>query len=266
MDNAPFDWHSQPFVSFKDYYLSMKLRVSRAFSAKGSLSGSERTNSLSLFSALAAKRRKFLVPALAISCSLLLSACGPVPGDTRPDNQTMIAGINLLLNSFQAKYPKLVNWNSEAVRAQLKGQIPIGEDTDAGWLLRWPNASSGELTQVIVPWTLLGQYPNNPKPIGYRYSGGELLPQSTTDDITNEITTIQLHGDQYFAAIVDVRASKVNPQWVIFTTVPYLPITDPAYGFVTVANKHWSVGDFGTANVGCGKVPAGVESEFGFTC
>ena len=75
-----------------------------------------------------------------------------------------------------------------------------------------------------------------------------------------------MQGDDYFAAVTGVRSSKINPQWLIFTTVPYLPVTDNGYGFATVGNKQWVIADFGTANVGCGKVPIEVESEFGFKC
>ena len=212
------------------------------------------------------KVQKYAFAAAALATTLLLSACGPVPGDARPDNSNLIAGINLLVNNFEQKHANLVNWNDAAVKHQLKGFIPAGEDTDAGWLLKWPNATPGELTQVIVPWSLLGQYPNNPKPLGYRYQGGTILPQSTIGDITSVIYKTETHGDQYFAAVVDVRASQSNPQWIIFSTAPYLPVTDPAYGFATVVNKQWTITDFGTANVGCGKVPTEVESEFGFKC
>ena len=73
-------------------------------------------------------------------------------------------------------------------------------------------------------------------------------------------------GDQYFGAVVDIRSSAINPQWVIFTTVPYLPVTDIATGFATVTNKQWRVVDFGTALVGCGTVPLNIEREFGYQC
>jgi hypothetical protein len=152
------------------------------------------------------------------------------------------------------------------VKTQLQGTIPVGEDTDAGWLLKWRNPSAGQLSQVIVPWTLLGQYPNNPTPLGYRYNGGQVLPQSTIGNITDVVIKTESHGDPYFAAVLDVRASIKNPQWVIFTTTPYLPITDSAYGFATVVNKEWKIVDFGTARVGCSEVPNEVEAEFGFSC
>jgi pantothenate kinase type III len=73
-------------------------------------------------------------------------------------------------------------------------------------------------------------------------------------------------NDQYFAAVLNVRSSALDPKWIIFTTQPYLPVTDPAYGFATVLNKRWVVVDFGTALVGCANVPIEVEKEFGFTC
>ena len=76
----------------------------------------------------------------------------------------------------------------------------------------------------------------------------------------------EMQGDKYFGAVVDIRSSTVDPHWIIFTTVPYLPVTDNAYGFATVRDKKWTVVDFGTGLVGCGTVPANVESEFGYQC
>jgi len=197
---------------------------------------------------------------------LLLTSCGAPSGDARPAENDLVAGINLLISTFDANHPKLINWKLSEVKAQLAKRLPTGVDTEAGWLLQWPNAKQGELSQVIVPWTLLGQYPNNPKPYFVRYTAGSLVPQATSNDLTSTIISTEMQGDKYFGAVVNMRASKVNPQWIIFTTVPYLPVTDPAYGFATVVNKHWSVIDFGTALVGCGTVPLNVESEFGYKC
>lgn len=211
-------------------------------------------------------RRTFFAAIFALTGTLLLSACGPIPGDSRPDNSTLITAIDLLINNFQQKHPSLVNWKIDAVKAQLQGQFPLGEDTDAGWLLVWPNPEPGQLKQVIVPWTLIGQYPNHPKPLGYRYQGGSIIPQATIDDITKVVIDQEASGDPFLTAVVNVRESNANPQWAIFSTEPYLPFTDPAYGFATVANKHWKIADFGTANVGCTTVPKAVESEFGFKC
>ncbi len=197
---------------------------------------------------------------------LLLTSCGAPSGDARPQNSDLIAGINLLISSFGANHPELINWKLPEVKAQLTQKLPVGVDTEAGWLLRWPAAKAGELSQVIIPWTLLGQYPSNPQPFFVNYKGGSLVPQATTTDLVTTITKTEMLGDQYFGAVIGIRESKVNPQWIIFTTVPYLPVTDPAYGFATVKNKHWTVIDFGTALVGCGTVPLNVESEFGYQC
>ena len=205
-----------------------------------------------------------LIPSLLLA--LLLSACGPPSGDARPSDSNLVTGINLLLNTFARNHPKLINWKTDAVKNQLKLKLPTGVSTDAGWYLKWSDPSPGELSQVYVPWTLLGQYPNNPQPAGYKYPGGNLVPQTTIGDLTTVVQNSQMQGDEYFAAVTGVRISKINPQWLIFTTVPYLPVTDNAYGFATVGKKHWVVTDFGTANVGCGKVPNEVESEFGFKC
>jgi hypothetical protein len=209
-------------------------------------------------------KKLMLIPSLLLA--LLLSACGPPSGDARPSDSNLVTGINLLLNTFARNHPKLINWKTDAVKNQLKLKLPTGVSTDAGWYLKWSDPRPGELSQVYIPWTLLGQYPNNPQPAGYKYPGGNLVPQTTIGDLTTVIQNSQMQGDEYFAAVTGVRSSKINPQWLIFTTVPYLPVTDNAYGFATVGKKHWVVTDFGTANVGCGKVPAEVESEFGFKC
>lgn len=195
-----------------------------------------------------------------------LTSCGAPSGDARPSDSALITGINLLISTFDANHPTLINWKLADVKAQLAEKLPVGIDTEAGWLLQWPKAKQGELSQVIVPWTLLAQYPNNPQSYFVHYSGGSLVPQATSTDLAAVITKAEMKGDQFFGAVVDMRESKVNPQWIIFTTVPYLPVTDPAYGFATVKNKHWTVVDFGTALVGCGTVPLNVESEFGYQC
>ena len=117
-----------------------------------------------------AKRTRTLIGVSAIlSAVLLLSGCGVQSGDQRPDNSNLIAGINLLVSSFNANHPKLATWKNEAVKAQLARKLPVGLDTEAGWLLQWPNATQGELSQVVVPWTLLGQYPNSPLPYFNHY-------------------------------------------------------------------------------------------------
>jgi len=164
-----------------------------------------------------------------------------------------------------------VTWNPQAVKAQIAKKLPTGTETEAGWLLEWPHVAQGELSEVVVPWTLIGQYPNQLPSYYLRYKGGSLVPQATSVDLIKLITQQEMQGDQYFGAVVNLRQSTVNSRWIIFSTVPYLPVTDPAYGFVTVqksngSTPHWAIVDFGTALVGCGTVPNNVESEFGFQC
>jgi len=197
---------------------------------------------------------------------LLLSGCGAPSGDARPSNNSLVTGINLLVSSFGANHPQMVNWETAALKAQLSGKLPAGIDTDAGWFMQWPNPTKGQLAQVIVPWNLLGQYPNNPVPYFNRYKGGKLVPQATSLDLVKSVIKAEMQGDQYFGAVVNIRSSLVDPQWIIFTTVPYLPVTDIATGFATVKDGQWSVVDFGTALVGCGTVPPNVLSEFGYQC
>ena len=211
-------------------------------------------------------RRSLVGVATALIGVFFLTSCGAPSGDARPADSNLIAGINLLISNLDARHPAMINWKVTEVKAQLAQKLPVGIDTEAGWVLQWPHAKLGELSQVVVPWTLLGQYPNNPQPYFVRYKGGSLVPQATITDLVTTIQKAEMTGDQYFGAVIGIRASKVNPQWIIFTTVPYLPITDPAYGFATVKDQHWSVIDFGTALVGCGTVPLQIESEFGFQC
>ena len=197
---------------------------------------------------------------------LLLTSCGAPSGDARPSDSNLITAINLLVSNFDANHPTLITWKTDAVKAQLSKKLPVGIDTEAGWLLKWPHPADGELSQVVVPWTLLAQYPNAPLPYFNHYKGGNLVPQATSTDLVATIIKSEMQGDKYFGAVVDIRSSTINPHWIIFTTVPYLPVTDNAYGFATVKDKGWSVVDFGTALVGCGTVPLDVEKEFGYQC
>ena len=197
---------------------------------------------------------------------LLLTSCGAPSGDARPSDSNLITAINLLVSNFDANHPTLITWKTDAVKAQLSKKLPVGIDTEAGWLLKWSNPADGELSQVVVPWTLLAQYPNAPLPYFNHYKGGNLVPQATSTDLVATIIKTEMQGDKYFGAVVEIRSSTINPHWIIFTTVPYLPVTDNAYGFATVKDKGWSVVDFGTALVGCGTVPLDVEKEFGYQC
>ena len=214
------------------------------------------------------KERGRAIKAGVILCAgvLLLTSCGAPSGDARPSDSDLITAINLLVSNFDANHPTLITWKTDAVKAQLSKKLPVGIDTEAGWLLKWSNPADGELSQVVVPWTLLAQYPNAPLPYFNHYKGGNLVPQATSTDLVATIIKSEMQGDKYFGAVVDIRSSTINPHWIIFTTVPYLPVTDNAYGFATVKDKGWSVVDFGTALVGCGTVPLDVEKEFGYQC
>lgn len=193
---------------------------------------------------------------------LSLTACGPANPDIRPTDSKLRDGISLLLKDLASNHPANKTWNEKAVEAQIQKKLPIGLSTPAGWKLTWPNASINEISTVYVPWALTGTYPNHFAADNASYTSGIEVPQTVAQDIAQQ----QLGNDQYFAAIVDVRYSKTNKRWIIFTSVPYLPVTDNAYGWATVVNGHWKVIDFGTALVGCGKVPNDVQLEFGFAC
>ena len=195
---------------------------------------------------------------------LTLSACLPNP-DSPPPSDKISEGINLLLTQFAKVHPDLVNWKSDVVKVQLQQKLPQGVATEAGWRITWPHPPIGGLPQVVIPWELLAQYPNHPQLDINIYSGGKDVPQS----VATAIRAAQLPNqanDPYFAAIVHLKASTIDPHWVIFTSVPYLPVTDIAYGFAEKQQGKWKLVDFGTAQVGCGAVPSGVQREFGFTC
>jgi hypothetical protein len=209
-------------------------------------------------------RKAPLILTLLIATSLLLAGCGLPTGNERPDDMKLRDGIKLLLTQFESKYPKSVNWNAKSVKAQISQRLPEGVATESGWTLKWPNYSAGELSSVVVPWIILAQYPTKFTLDVNSYEGGSPVPAG----IAAQITKLQqdVFGSNFFAAVVHQRISKVNGSWIIFTTIPYLPVTDPAYGFAEAVNGKWEIRDFGTATVGCGTVPPAVQSEFGFTC
>ncbi len=193
---------------------------------------------------------------------LLLSSCALATGQERPTDSKLRDGINLLLTNFTAKHPQLQTWDLAAVKKQISLPLPKGLATEAGWTLEWPQASTKELSRVVIPWTILGQYPNKFALDSTRYSGGKNVP----DSVAVEIRNIQLGSDDFFAGVVHLRYSTINPAWLIFETIPYLPVTDDAYGWAHVDQGKWKVIDFGTAIVGCGKVPQPIQNEFGMGC
>ena len=196
-----------------------------------------------------------------------VTACGPSDPNVRPTNSQLKDAISLLVKNFVAKHPALVNWKVDAVNQQLSEPLPQGYSTEAGYFLKWSNYIDGGFPQVYVPWDLIGQYPNkfqrNITP--YQVTSGTTVPTSVLQSIRKDQLK-NMADDPYFAAIVGVRYSKVDSKWIIFTSVPLLPVTDPGYGWATVKNGAWKVVDFGTATVGCGIVPAAVQGEFGYNC
>jgi hypothetical protein len=206
-------------------------------------------------------KRKALVSTLLVSL-LLLAGCAVNTPDARPDDSRIRDTINLLIEDMAAHHPDLVSWKQDVVKKQIARKLPVGKATEAGWTLTWPNYAAGELPQVVLPWSMIGQYPNHFALDTDNYSGGSLVKQS----VATQIQDAQLKGDTYLAAIVHIRQSIKDPNWIIFTSVPYLPITDIAYGWAHQVDKKWNISDFGTALVGCGKVPSQVQAEFGMSC
>ena len=216
-----------------------------------------------------ARRKVKLILASAISATLLLglTACGPTDPNTRPSDAQLKDAISLLIKNFSAKHPQMITWKSTEVNKQLSAPLPKGYSTEAGYYIRWDAYSDGQLPEVYVPWDLIGQYPNTFQKdiVAYPSSAGRAVPSSVLQILRRSQLKNQA-GDQYFAALVGVRYSTKDQHWIIFTTIPFLPVTDPAYGWATVVNGSWSVVDFGTATVGCGKVPPKVQAEFGYQC
>ena len=195
-----------------------------------------------------------------------------------PSQMTIKSAISYLTKNFEVKHPALVNWNDQEVKHQLDQSIPVGTALDIGWLIIWPTFTPGELSRVLIPWHLLGQS-TQPQPsssgrqppkgsitLGYTFTGGSIPSDAVTTALKHVITVSEMQSDSDFAAVTNIRQSIHYPQWIIFSTVPYLPVTDSAYGFATLINGNWEVVDFGTAKVGCNRVPASVEEEFGFSC
>jgi hypothetical protein len=208
--------------------------------------------------AVVERRNWFLI----IPLILALVACSTSSLDGRPSDDKLRHGINLLMSEFEKRHPQSVGWNDAAVKVQVSKSLPKGHATEAGWNLEWPSATNQELSRVVVPWRLIGPLPKNFDKDSTNYTGGTPAPAS----VVAEIKPIKEAVDPWFAAVVNIRLSKVDPNWAIFTAVPFLPVTDVAYGWAQNQNSHWQVFDFGTALVGCGVTPAAVLSEFGFAC
>ena len=205
---------------------------------------------------------KRLRPIVAFALVIALAGCSVTAGNARPEESKLADGIKLLITDFTARHPDLINWEPKLVSAQLKLKLPKGVATEAGWTLVWPGATTGELSRVVIPWSILAQYPDKFALDTNNYSGGNAVP----DAISVDIRSAQQKGDPYFAAIVHLRTSTHDSHWLIFTSIPYLPITDNAYGWAHLVDGKWKIVDFGTATVGCGSVPKAIQSEFGFSC
>ena len=204
---------------------------------------------------------------LSSAAILTLTACGPSDPNNRPTDEQLKDAISLMVKNFATKHPALVDWKADAVNKQLSEPLPKGYSTEAGYFLKWNTYADGAFPQVYVPWDLIGQYPNKfqSEVTSYPAAAGKTVPTSVLQSIRKDQLK-NLADDPYFAAIVGVRYSTKDPKWIVFTSIPLLPITDPAYGWATVRNGKWTVTDFGTATVGCGVVPAEVQNEFGFGC
>ena len=194
--------------------------------------------------------------------AVVLSGCSIVTPDRRPDDEKLRDGINLLLRDFTDHHAQLINWNEVMVKKQIGRPLPKGYASEAGWTLEWKDYVQGQLPKVVIPWSIIGQLPNKFVLDIENYSGGKVVPQSTEIEVRHA----QQGSDYFLAGIVHMRASQSDPNWIIFTSVPYLPFTDTAYGFAHRAGGNWKITDFGTATVGCGRVPAPIQREFGMSC
>lgn len=196
-----------------------------------------------------------------------LSACGPQDGTQRPDDATLRKVIHQLMNNYGASFPQLVSWDLKKVDQQLSHPLPHGVQTEAGWFIEWKDYSEGEIAYVYAPWFLLGQYPNNLGSQNHAYSGGKEVPTAVAQAVRAAVRRFgAIPTNDYFSAFVNVKYSMTDRHWIIFESIPYLPVTDPAYGFVQASENKYMFVDFGTATVGCGKVPSLVLKEFGLSC
>ncbi len=193
---------------------------------------------------------------------ILLAACSAPSIAGRPSDSKLRHQINLLVSEFEKRHPEMVSWKDEAVKVQMTDALPKGRATEAGWTLEWPTATDQELSRVVVPWRMIGPLPKRYENDSTNYLGGTPAPKDAVDQIRSSKEAVDL----WFAAIVHIRLSKTDPNWAIFTAVPYLPVTDIAYGWARNQNGRWKVVDFGTALIGCGITPLPVENEFGFRC
>ena len=201
------------------------------------------------------------IAALATSL-IFLAGCSVTAGNKRPEDAKLRDGIKLLITQFEEKHPDLINWKKSAVETQISSTMPDGYATEAGWTIVWKQATNGQFSRVVVPWLVLGQLPDNFASDTHAYTGGKTITYSQETNIR----ALQQKGDSYFAAVVHIRQSTIDPTWYIFESIPYLPVTDNAYGFAHKVNGKTAITDFGTATVGCGRVPEAVEKEFGFSC
>jgi hypothetical protein len=192
-----------------------------------------------------------------------LAGCGAKIGPANPTDTQLRQALNLLINQYETNYKKLINWNDQALTQQLMAPLPKGYSGEAGWVITWPNPKPGQLPSVILPWSLLQIYPTDIKYSNTLYKdNGNKIDGPTY----NQIQSIEDNLHPLFSGTVNGLESKVDGKWIIFTEVPYLPVTDEAYGFAHYENGGWKIADFGSARVGCGVVPNAVEAEFGFTC
>ena len=207
-------------------------------------------------------RRHLRLVAICLPVILLLTSCGLATGNERPDDKKLREGILLLMTSYERYHPKVINFDKAKVKNQINQKIPAGFASEAGWSIKWSNYLPGELPEVTIPWVILGQYPQTFKNNNQAYECGRPVPQAIAISIAKQ----QQPEDEFFSAVVNQRISTIDPTWIIFTAIPYLPVTDTGYGFAHQVNKSWKIIDFGTATVGCGTVPTKVQSEFGFSC
>lgn len=210
---------------------------------------------------------KKLTAALSIASLLLLTGCGPQDGTQRPDDALLRKVIHQLMNNYGADFPQSISWDTKKVDDQLNRPMPKGFQTEAGWFIEWKDYAQGELAYAYAPWFLLGQYPNNLQSQNHAYTGGKDVPTSVQQAVrAAAIRAKAIPENQYFSAFVNVKYSATDRHWIIFETIPYLPVTDPAFGFAHAEGSSWKFVDFGTATVGCGKVPASVLAEFKLSC
>lgn len=176
----------------------------------------------------------------------------------RPSDEQLRAQLDVLLN--RAGNSQL-SWNQKVVTQQIADQLPQGKPTTAGWMMEWKPIDGG-LAYAIIPWNMLGLAdPKVESPLPY--NGGKEASQSDVQKLRDVVAS---GLDPSFRDLVAIHSIRVAGKFAAFSVTPLLPVADDGYGFAEKVGSTWEVRDLGSAEVGCGLVPAKVLDQFKVRC